>query len=136
MSGFMEGIYRGTLDDGAFNIFHERRDRERVNALAERYRALLKRFPSVEIEQAGRISEEMMVAFRELGLFGISIPEEYGGLGFDLTEYLRMVEDVTRHDMSSAIVFMAHLSIGVRGIELFGTEEQKRKYLSRQHQAN
>jgi alkylation response protein AidB-like acyl-CoA dehydrogenase len=72
-----------------------------------------------------------MARLRATGIFGLDIPVEYGGLGFTLTEYLRVIEELAGSDMSLAIIPLAHLSIGMKGILLFGSEEQKRRYLPR-----
>ena len=71
----------------------------------------------------------MLKRMGEVGLFGLTIPESYGGLGFNLWEYLGVVEELARLDISAGLISLAHLSIGVKGIVLFGTELQKRKYL-------
>lgn len=128
-SGLMEQIYRGVLDPGIHNLFAQKHDFTRALALVQKYRELLQRFPVAAIEESGRIPDEMLAEMRKAGLFGISVPEEHGGLGFSLFEYLKVIEEVSRIDMSPALVFVAHLSIGIRGIELFGTPEQKDRYL-------
>ena len=81
------------------------------------------------IESEGRMPGDMLKKMGEAGFFGISIPKAYGGLGFSLVDFLRMAEEIASRDLSIALVFLAHLFIGIKGIELFGTEAQKRKYL-------
>jgi acyl-CoA dehydrogenase family protein 9 len=71
----------------------------------------------------------LLEEMKKLGLFGITIPKDYGGLGFDLTDYLYLVSVMAETDMSLAIIPLGHLSIGVKGIILFGNDEQKKKYL-------
>jgi acyl-CoA dehydrogenase family member 9 len=66
---------------------------------------------------------------KRMGLFGISIPREYGGLGLSQSAYCRIFEFVTGYDVGLAIMLGVHLSIGIKGIQLAGTEEQKRLYL-------
>src|SRR5919112_881891 len=65
---------------------------------------------------------------KELGLFGITIPEEYGGLGLDLTTYCMDVEELSRGWISISGVINTHF-IGTYLLLKFGTEEQKQKYL-------
>jgi alkylation response protein AidB-like acyl-CoA dehydrogenase len=78
---------------------------------------------------------EMPVAFverlKEFGLFGLVIPEEYGGMGFTSTAYARTLQEVAKHDASVAVTIGAHSSIGMRGLLLYGSDEQKQKYLPR-----
>ena len=65
----------------------------------------------------------------ELGLTGIVFPEEYGGAGADYISYAIAVEELSRVCASTGVTLSAHLSLGANPIYLFGTEEQKRKYL-------
>ncbi len=65
----------------------------------------------------------------ELGLAGIVFPEEYGGAGADYISYAIAVEELSRVCASTGVTLSAHLSLGANPIFLFGTEEQKKKYL-------
>jgi alkylation response protein AidB-like acyl-CoA dehydrogenase len=65
----------------------------------------------------------------ELGLTGIVFPEEYGGAGGDYISYSIAVEELSRVCASTGVTLSAHLSLGANPIYLFGTEEQKQKYL-------
>ena len=65
----------------------------------------------------------------ELGLTGIIFPEEYGGAGADYISYAIAVEELSRVCASTGVTLSAHLSLGANPIWLFGTEEQKQKYL-------
>lgn len=67
----------------------------------------------------------------ELGAFGLQVPAELGGLGLTNTQYARLVETVGAHDLGVGITLGAHQSIGFKGILLFGTPQQKEKYLPR-----
>ena len=67
-----------------------------------------------------------MDGLRELGLFGLQIPTELGGLGLSNTAYARVVEELVM-DASVAVTLMAHQSIGLKGILLEGNEQQKEK---------
>ena len=97
--------------------------------LAERYRALQEEYPPGSLESESRVPDELLGRMKEMGLFGLTVPEEYGGLGFSLTDYLYMVSVMAETDMSLAIIPLAHLSIGIKGILLFGSDEQKQTYL-------
>jgi alkylation response protein AidB-like acyl-CoA dehydrogenase len=74
--------------------------------------------------------EEIVEQLKELGLFGITIPEEYGGLGLDLTTYAMVVEELSRGWISISGVINTHF-IGSYLLLKFGNEEQKQKYLPR-----
>jgi alkylation response protein AidB-like acyl-CoA dehydrogenase len=72
--------------------------------------------------------EPIVEQMKELGLFGITIPEEYGGLGLDLTTYTMVVEELSRGWISISGVINTHF-IGSYLLLKFGTDEQKQKYL-------
>jgi alkylation response protein AidB-like acyl-CoA dehydrogenase len=74
--------------------------------------------------------EPIVEQMKELGLFGVTIPEEYGGMGLDLTTYAMIVEELSRGWISISGVVNTHF-IGSYLLMKFGTEEQKQKYLSR-----
>ena len=81
----------------------------------------------VEAEQ----SAEFIQQLRELGLFGLIIPEEHGGLGLSNAAYARILSQSSRHDSSVSLTIGAHSSIGMKGILLYGTAEQRARYLPR-----
>jgi alkylation response protein AidB-like acyl-CoA dehydrogenase len=74
--------------------------------------------------------EPIVEQMKELGLFGVTIPEEYGGMGLDLTTYSMIVEELSRGWISISGVVNTHF-IGSYLLMKFGTEEQKQKYLPR-----
>ncbi|HEY1728581.1 MAG TPA: acyl-CoA dehydrogenase family protein [Candidatus Baltobacteraceae bacterium] len=65
----------------------------------------------------------------ELGLMGLPFPEKYGGAGADTVSYALAIMELARVDASTAITLAAHVSLGASPIYLFGTEEQKQRYL-------
>jgi alkylation response protein AidB-like acyl-CoA dehydrogenase len=74
--------------------------------------------------------EPIVEQMKELGLFGVTIPEEYGGMGLDLTTYAMIVEELSRGWISISGVINTHF-IGSYLLMKFGTDEQKQKYLPR-----
>ena len=74
--------------------------------------------------------EPIVEQMKELGLFGVTIPEEYGGMGLDLTTYAMIVEELSRGWISISGVINTHF-IGSYLLMKFGTEEQRQKYLPR-----
>src|SRR6476469_4126664 len=91
---------------------------EQIIPQAEHYDAA-DEFPAQIVEQ-----------MRELGLFGVTIAEEYGGMGLDLTTYAMIVEELSRGWISISGIVNTHF-IGSYLLMKFGTEEQKQKYLPR-----
>jgi len=128
-SGFMETIYHGRLDQSAFYSFQDPLDRPRVDRILTDFQGIMKDFPATTIEELGRVPDEMLKRLAAAGLFGLTIPEAYGGAGLNLWEYMHTVERMAGYDLSAALVSLAHLSIGTKGIVLFGTDQQKERYL-------
>jgi very long chain acyl-CoA dehydrogenase len=75
------------------------------------------------------VDENTLESLWELGAFGLQVPQEYGGLELNNTQFGRMGEIIGMHDLGLGIVIGAHQSIGFKGILLYGTKEQKEKYL-------
>lgn len=82
-----------------------------------------------EIEELGVVPEDLREKLGELGLLGVSFPEEYGGGGFGELGYCIMQEEIARGCLSTATFIGAHQSIGANAIFIGGTKEQKQKYL-------
>jgi short-chain 2-methylacyl-CoA dehydrogenase len=82
-----------------------------------------------QLDREGRFPYELVEELAELGLMGMTIPEEYGGAGADTVSYAIVVEELTRIDSSVAITVAAHHSLGTLPIYYYGTEEQKREWL-------
>ncbi|MFI5311547.1 MAG: acyl-CoA dehydrogenase family protein [Gemmatimonadales bacterium] len=85
-----------------------------------------------EVDRTGEIREEDVQALREMGAFGIKVPQEYGGLGLSQMTYVKTMALVTSKCGSLVALLSASQSIGVpQPLALFGTEEQKQKYFPR-----
>ena len=82
-----------------------------------------------ELDREHRFPYELVAELAELGLMGMTIPEQYGGAGTDTLSYAIAIEELTRVDSSVAITVAAHHSLGTLPIYLFGTEDQKREWL-------
>src|SRR5436190_8098305 len=81
-------------------------------------------------DAADEFPEPIVAQMKELGLFGVTIPEEYGGMGLDLTAYAMIVEELSRGWISISGVVNTHF-IGSYLLMKFGTDEQKREFLPR-----
>lgn len=100
-------------------------------------RDMVRSFAETEIAPSAAIRDEeerfdrelMFDRLAELGLTGIVFPEEYGGAGADYISYAIAVEELSRVCASTGVTLSAHLSLGANPIYLFGTEEQKQKFL-------
>lgn len=99
--------------------------RETVRDFAEREIKPVAR----ELDEREEFSYTLTKRMGELGLFGMYVPEEYGGQGMDTLSYIIAVEELARIDGSQAATLAAHNSLGIGPLYQFGTEAQKKKYL-------
>jgi short/branched chain acyl-CoA dehydrogenase len=84
---------------------------------------------AAELDREQRFPYDLVEELAQLGLMGMTIPEEYGGAGADTLSYAIAVEELTRVDSSVAITVAAHHSLGTLPIYYFGNEAQKREWL-------
>jgi short/branched chain acyl-CoA dehydrogenase len=84
---------------------------------------------AAELDREHRFPYELVAELAELGLMGIPIPEDWGGAGADTLSYAIAVEELARVDSSVAVTVAAHTSLGTMPILLFGTQEQKERWL-------
>ena len=134
-ASFMRSLALGDIEEEIVIPFPEPRvaEKETLHAILQTLRAMLA--PRAADFRAWDAKGELPPAFlqelREAGLFGLVIPERHGGLGLGATAYARVLQEIGRHDASTALTVGAHSSIGMRGLLLFGTEEQKARWLPR-----
>ena len=102
----------------------------------EMFRSTIRRFveekliPAEDVvEETDAVPEDIVAQMRDMGLFGISIPEEYGGLGCTISEEAAIIRELTRASLSFRSVIGTTVGIGSQGIVIDGTEEQKREWL-------
>ncbi|MBA4758729.1 acyl-CoA dehydrogenase family protein [Sphingosinicella sp.] len=100
------------------------------------FRAAIRRFvderliPAEDaVEEADAVPDAIVDEMREMGLFGISVPEEYGGLGCTMSEEAALIRELTRASVVFRSVIGTTLGIGSQGIVIDGTEAQKREWL-------
>jgi acyl-CoA dehydrogenase family protein 9 len=105
-------------------------DRTRADEAAAKVKAFADaHIDHVRIDREARIPDEVVRGLGDLGVLGMTAPAEYGGLGFGQRQYLKTMEVLGGHCCSTAVFVNAHHSIGVRALLLFGTPEQKAKWL-------
>jgi alkylation response protein AidB-like acyl-CoA dehydrogenase len=84
---------------------------------------------AAEFDETGEFPWENIKKMAELGLMGIPFPDEYGGAGMDTLSFALAIEEIGRVCGSTCLIMAAHTSLCATPIYLFGTEEQKQKYL-------
>jgi acyl-CoA dehydrogenase len=82
-----------------------------------------------QVEEDDDVPPDVITEMREMGLFGLTIPQEYGGFELDLMQEMKVQMAFSETSPAFRLVFWPNVGIGSRGIVMFGTEEQKRKYL-------
>ncbi len=129
---FMRSLCFGEIDEDLIFPFPKMKEEERatLNQLRDAFSGWLKGregdFRKWDV--AGELPPEFLQEMKEFGLFSLVVPEAYGGLGFSSTAYSRTLQELVRYDPSVTITAGAHSSIGMRGLLLFGTDEQKQRY--------
>lgn len=131
---FAKGLYLGSFDVGLIHPVPQ--PSAAVAARGDAFLADLEAYCATldggRIERDDRIPDEYLAGFTELGVFGIKIPDEYGGLGLPLVYYGRALMMLGSVHPSIDALVSAHQSIGVpEPVHMFGTPEQKREYLPR-----
>jgi acyl-CoA dehydrogenase family member 9 len=131
-TSFMRSLCMGDIEEEVLLPFPEvpSKDAETLRQVIASLEQLLK--PREKDFRAWDVAGELPAPFleelKQFGLFGMVVPEEFGGMGFGSTAYSRALQEVSRYDGSVAATIGAHQSIGMRGLLLFGTPEQKRRW--------
>lgn len=126
---FLINLYFGSLDTDLFESFQEFQPDGPTRRIIQNYLDVNSEYPPAVLEEKGTVPSELLKKLGRNDFFGLTIPQQYGGVGLRLRQYLHIVESLVSKNMSLGILALAHLSIGIKGIVLFGNEEQKRKYL-------
>src|SRR3954462_6483857 len=103
---------------------------DKVRGLVQDFRAYAEQhIDSREIDETGTISDQVYRDLGDLGLMGLYVDEAYGGQGLSQTGYARVFEAIGQADGSLTIGMGVHQSIGFKGFHMFGTDEQKARFL-------
>ncbi|QBI20653.1 acyl-CoA dehydrogenase [Egibacter rhizosphaerae] len=131
-SSFTKSLFRGELHDEMLSPYPRLSGDERVRAdelIAAVHEVAERHHDPWEIERRGWIGDEFLAALGEEGLLGLSVPTELGGQGLSQTAYCRVSEEFGRIDGTLAVVMGVHQSLGTKAIQLFGTQEQRERWL-------
>jgi len=130
--GFMKNAFWGRFREDVLFPYPREGDEERARCdeLLEELEAYLENeHPRVEIDEEQYIPDWVIERLFDMGVMGMIIPEEYGGLGLGVTSYNRVLEMIGGYCASTAVMVSAHQSIGCKALVMFGTDEQKEEYL-------
>lgn len=128
-NNFLANIYFGSLDVEKLHSFRDIIEDAKTREIIEKYQEITEKYPPSLLEEKGTVPAELLGELKKIGFFGLNIPQEYGGVGLSVRQYLKVVGDLSSRDLALALISLAHLSIGCKGIFLFGNEAQKKKYL-------
>lgn len=132
--GFIKNMFWGNFREELVFPFPEVSAEETARCdqlLAALDEYLSKEHPHFEIDQKQEIPEWCIKRLFDLGVMGMIIPREYGGGGFGVASYNRVLERIGMSCGSTAVMVSAHQSIGCGALVLFGNDEQKKLYLPR-----
>jgi alkylation response protein AidB-like acyl-CoA dehydrogenase len=130
--GFAKGLFFGHFQARLVFPYPELTPQERPEvekAVAEVRRFCEEHIDAAAIDRDADIPPDVVVGLGRLGVLGMTAPKEYGGRGFSQLANCKIMEVIGGHDGSTAVFVNAHHSIGIRALLLFGTEEQKRRWL-------
>ncbi|BBH51706.1 acyl-CoA dehydrogenase family protein [Fluviispira sanaruensis] len=129
---FMKSIFNGHISEKSLHhypFFNTNREND-YTLMANSINDWMKQnVDSLKFDQEKKLPKEIIQGMKEMGLFGLIIPEAFGGSEFTQTFYTRTLELLNKHDASVTLTAGAHSSIGLKGLYLYGNEKQKAKYM-------
>jgi alkylation response protein AidB-like acyl-CoA dehydrogenase len=132
-ASFMRSLCLGEIEEEILVPFPEPTvaEKETLGAIVATLKSMLspREKDFAAWDRAGEMPGAFVEELKGAGLFGLVVPERHGGLGLGTTAYSRVLQEIGRYDASVGVTVGAHSSIGMRGLLLFGTEEQKTRYL-------
>ena len=104
-------------------------DQRRTRELVQQVREFGEHYDPARTEEDRWIGDDKIAELGERGLTGLYVPTEYGGQGLSQTGYCRVSEEFAQIDATLSVIMGVHQSIGTKGIVLFGSDEQKARFL-------
>ena len=130
--GPMKNIFWGRVRDDLIFPYPElsEEDKKKSKPLIEQLEVYLKNeHPSVQIDTNEETPEWVLKRLFDMGVMGMTISKEYGGLGLGVTSYNQVLQRIGARCASTSVIVSPHQSIRCKALMLYGTSEQKRKYL-------
>jgi alkylation response protein AidB-like acyl-CoA dehydrogenase len=131
-AGFAKALFRGEFRGDVLFPYPAlpADERARVDTAVRAVREFADhQIDAAEIDRQAEIPRSVVEGLGKLGVLGMTAPEQYGGRGFTQSGYCRVMEVIGGHDAGTAVFVNAHHSIGIRALLLFGTAEQKERWL-------
>jgi hypothetical protein len=120
---FVQNLYRGQMN---FELSTEQRElKDRAAEFADREVAP----NAADLDREDRVPFETLEKMADAGFMGLCVPEEYGGAGMDFLSYCLLIEELSRADAGVGVTLAVHTSAGTLPLVMFGTEEQKSRWV-------
>jgi acyl-CoA dehydrogenase family protein 9 len=131
VSSFAKSLFLGELHEDVVFPYPQPdpSEQEKIRSLIGSIRELAPAIDPYAMEEERWVPDELLAEMGERGLMGLYVPEEYGGQGLSQTGYCRVFEEIAQVDATLSVVLGVHQSIGMKGIVLFGSDEQKERFL-------
>ena len=131
VSSFAKSLFLGEIHEELVFPYPTPSDeeRQRIRECVTSVREFGEHYDERAVEERRWIGDDEIRELGERGLLGLYVPQEYGGAGLSQTGYCRVSEEFAQIDGTLSVVMGVHQSIGMKGIVLFGTEEQKARFL-------
>jgi acyl-CoA dehydrogenase family protein 9 len=131
VSSFAKSLFLGEIHEEIVFPYPkpDEAEQEKVRRLVQSAREFGEGYDQYAVEERRWIGDDTIAELGERGLTGLYVPEEYGGAGLSQTGYCRVFEQFAQIDGTLSVVMGVHQSIGMKGIVLFGSDEQKERFL-------
>src|SRR3954467_6264649 len=131
VSSFSKSLFLGEIHEDLVFPYPKPDDEEqqRIRHLVRQAREFGETYDQRAIEEQRWIGDDKIAELGERGLLGLYVPSEYGGAGLTQTGYCRVSEEFAQIDATLSVIMGVHQSIGMKGIVLFGSDEQKQRFL-------
>jgi acyl-CoA dehydrogenase family protein 9 len=131
VSSFAKSLFLGEIHEDIVFPYPkpDPEEQEKVRRLVQSAREFGEGYDQYAVEEQRWIGDDKITELGERGLTGLYVPEQYGGAGLSQTGYCRVFEQFAQIDGTLSVVMGVHQSIGMKGIVLFGSDEQKERFL-------
>src|SRR4051812_35065262 len=131
VSSFAKSLFLGEIHEDLVLPFPKppEDDQRRTRELIAQAREFAEGYDERKVEEDRWIGDDKVRELGERGLLGLYVPTEYGGAGLSQTGYCRVSEEFAQIDGTLSVIMGVHQSIGMKGIVLYGTDEQKARFL-------
>lgn len=129
---FAKQLFFGKLDQSRLFPFPRPtlEEKERTDIFCHKLRLFSEtHIDPIAVDRQAKIPDEVIQGLAKLGMLGLTIPQKYGGLGMSLTAFCKALEVISQRCTSTTAFLTAHQSIGYKAILLYGTPEQKQRWL-------